>query len=187
MTDIDPGKDPFLRVLDSEVHLPDAVKRLHSRPAAYTGLCDIERGKGIAIAIALAIGRFPRSGTDVPVSMHIQKEGEVWTWDRNFSGHRTRSELSVDTRRNSVKERFGSLCLWLRPVPSGSNLHIEITRLTVFGVPCPRALLPQSATVEWQDNAGRFRFDVSARVPGLGQWIRYQGWLAPDRSATGDA
>ncbi len=182
MTDTDITGDPFLCVLGEAPDLPDVVRALHTQPATYSGMCDIERGRGIFIALLLSAGRFPPSGKNIPVILHVKRQGGCWQWSRDFRGHKTRSNLFYDAGRDCVQERLGGLCLWLKPVLSNDELSIEIIRLTVFGLPCPRALLPRSATIEWQDGSGRFRFDVSARVPLLGQLIRYQGWLVRDHT-----
>lgn len=172
-------QDPFLRALPKRVSLPKSVWTLHSTQGDYIGECEIERGRGLLIALALWLGRFPPAGQSVPVRLTVHKQGQSWLWLRDFDGHRTRSVLSYDSDTDSGCERFGMLCVWLKPVASDDKLKLEIQRLTLFGLPCPRSLLPRSATIEWQDDFGRFRFDVSAEMPAFGMLIRYHGWLTP--------
>lgn len=90
MTDSEPGGDPFLQALGRVADLPDAVKLLHSGPTTHTGLCDIERGKGLLLAIILAIGRFPPSGVGIPVTLKTGQKGGFWYWDRDFCGPQDR-------------------------------------------------------------------------------------------------
>lgn len=171
--------DPFLKAIGSTERLPKAVRDLHMSEGCFAGCCDIERGKGIWVALVTRLAGFPQSGKDVPVSLHIDTNGEFWSWDRNFAGHKTRSTLKYDTKRECVRESFGAVSIWLQPIWQENGMHIKILRLTVFGIPMPSFSLPRSRTHEWQDKAGRFRFDVSADAPGLGLLIRYQGWLTP--------
>lgn len=171
--------DPFLQALTDPSVLPQSVRELHLSPGEYVGECDIERGRGILVQLALKLGRFPPEGTYVPVRVVIQHQEEGHIWLRDFGGHKTTSELTFDAKTGDVHERFGPLSIWLRPAASKRGLEVHILRLTVFGVPLPRFLLPQSSTREWQDELGRFRFDVAASMPGLGLLIRYHGWLTP--------
>jgi len=136
------------------------------------------------VALVLRAAGFPPNGQDVPVHIKISCNGESWVWVRDFGGHETRSNLRFDYRSGCVREQFGTLAVWLRPELHDTGLHIGIKRLTVLGLPVPQRLLPRSTTREWQDEEGRFRFDVAASAPGLGLLIRYQGWLTPDH---GDA
>lgn len=132
------------------------------------------------IGLALGIGRFPHAGIDLPVTLETQMQGERWIWLRDFAGHKTRSELRYDARRDCVKEQIGGLTIRIRPVLDHDTLSIDVIGLKVWGVPCPAGLVPRSASCEWQDDQGRFRFDVSASLPGLGRLIRYHGWLTQD-------
>ncbi len=171
--------DPFLQALADPSVLPQSVRDLHRSPGENVGECDIERGQGIPIQLALKLGRFPPAGRHVPVRLVTQNKDEDHNWLRYFGGHKTTSELRFDAKTGDVLERFGPLSIWLRPVASKRGLEVYIHRLRVFGVPLPEFLLPQSSTSEWQDDLGRFRFDVAASMPGLGLLIRYHGWLTP--------
>nr|WP_171237345.1 DUF4166 domain-containing protein [Ruegeria sp. HKCCA5763] len=177
--------DPFLQALGSVEYLPAAVLRLHSTEGLYSGQCDIEPGRGVLAAVATYLAGFPPSGKDVAVSVSIRDRGKAVSWERDFGGHRTTSHLTYDENRKCVREDFGAISIWLRPAWQNDALHIEIHRLTIFGILMPAFALPRSRTREWQDAQGRFRFDVSARAPGFGLLIRYRGWLTPDHTMQG--
>ncbi|AXT26526.1 DUF4166 domain-containing protein [Ruegeria sp. AD91A] len=174
--------DPFLQALGSVDDVPDAVLRLHSSEASYSGRCDIELGAGALVAFATRVAGFPQDGKDVAVSVKVRSEGQAVIWERDFAGHRTTSCLTYDSTRASVREDFGAISIWLKPSWQNGALYIRILRLTVLGIPVPFFAVPRSHTREWQDATGRFRFDVSAEAPGLGLLIRYQGWLTPDHA-----
>ncbi|NVO54782.1 DUF4166 domain-containing protein [Rhodobacteraceae bacterium B1Z28] len=171
--------DPFRQALPPQAKLPSAVQALHSTEGCYAGRCRIERGNGRLVAAALYMGGFPPSGQDVPVRVRIARDGQRWFWERDFDGHKTLSCMTYDPHTGSVREQFGMMKVWLRPVLAQDGMRVEIRRLTVFGIPLPAFLLPCSSTAEWQDERGQFRFDVSASAPGLGHLIRYRGWLTP--------
>lgn len=176
--------DPFLRALPQDAKLPTAVLDLHTQPGRFKGRCQVTRGRGMLIALALRIGRFPPTGEDLPVSLTTQKVGEDWLWRRNFAGHLTQSRLSFDAGWNCVREQIGGLTIWIRPVWRQDRLGIEVVRMKICGLPCPKALLPQSFSFEWQDAQGRFCFDISARLPWFGSLIRYHGWLTRDHEGS---
>lgn len=179
--------DPFLQALPQHSVVPVAVQVLHSSSGAFSGQCRIERGKGRISRLIMKIAGFPSAGCKVPVRLTVGRIGKRWSWERDFDGQKTRSFLTYDARAECVREVFGVFSIWLRPEVTAKTMRIDIHRLTVCGVPLPKFLLPKSSTFEWQDDSGRFRFDVSASAPGLGLLIRYQGWLTPvhDAAATG--
>ena len=183
----DQRPDPFLQALCQANTVPLALRDLHSGQGVFRGRCDVERGQGFLIAIALRLGRFPKSGKDLPVAVVTRNDGENWHWTRDFAGQSMQSRLRFDAGRKCVEERLGRLTIWLRPVLTRGVLSIQVKRLSVFGIPCPSVLLPRSASVEWQDDQGRFCFDISASLPGLGRLIRYHGWLTRVHDDTGQS
>ena len=47
-----------------------------------------------------------------------------------------------------------------------------------LGVPVPRFLVPKVETREFE-KAGRYHFEVEARLPWFGRLVCYAGWLEP--------
>ena len=60
----------------------------------------------------------------------------------------------------------------------GAELHYVIRRWTLFGIPLPLSLGPQSRTSEGVED-GQFRFDVEIRHAFMGFIVRYRGVLLP--------
>ncbi|MCG7519752.1 DUF4166 domain-containing protein [Ruegeria sp. Ofav3-42] len=174
--------DPFLQALPARTELPEAIELLHGGSGRYSGRCTVETGRGLFTGLALRLGQMPPDGEDVAVQVKVDRNGPVWVWTRDFGGHITRSRLTYDHDFGCVRERFGRLSIWLMPVFENGRLSIRIRRLSFLGIPCPKFLLPRSKTVEWEDDEGRFRFDVSADMPFLGTLIRYHGWLTSDHA-----
>lgn len=176
--------DPFLQALPVGTNLPKALQALHSTGGFYSGRCSVTPGKGWLAKLALRFAGMPSGGDDIPVRLRVEQEGNAWIWTRDFDGHITRSRLTLDQDQGCVCEQFGQVSVWLKPVFVPERLEIQIMRLSLLRVPFPKVLLPQSKTEEWQDDEGRFRFDVSARMPLVGALIRYQGWLTFDHAGT---
>jgi hypothetical protein len=78
-----------------------------------------------------------------------------------------------------VAERFGAL-RFVFDLPAGpEGLSMHLARWTCLGLPLPLLLAPRIHAREWQDEQGRFRFEVAVALPIAGDVIRYTGWLVP--------
>lgn len=128
--------------------------------------------------LGLWLAGMPPSG-EVPVRVRVTAGAEGAVWRRDFGGHVTVSRLRYDRPSGQVEERFGPVRLGLSVAAEGGALLVGVAGMSVLGVPMPKGLRPVSETREFEDGAGRFCFDVAARIPWLGPVIRYQGWLAP--------
>jgi hypothetical protein len=58
---------------------------------------------------------------------------------------------------------------------------MQLRAWSAFGVPLPLALAPRIGAREWEEE-GRFRFEVAASLPLVGEIVRYAGWLEPSSS-----
>ena len=129
--------------------------------------------------MALWMGGFPAARPDAPIRLDMKIREDETRWTRRFGHHETASRLHYDGTRAEIVERFGMIRVGMRPTAQNGQLHLEITRMSVLGLPVPRWFLPKSETRESADAQGRLQFDVSARLPVIGLLIRYQGWLVP--------
>ena len=172
--------DPFWRVIDRrQLDVPGPVLALHAGLGTkrYAGICDITRGTGLLARFALRLAGFPPAGENLPTSLTITTDEKGSTWHRDFDGHVTSSRLSYAPVSDQVIERFGPVRLALELDASIGRLQISVASLHLFGLPLPKYLLPVSETFEGAVADGAFRFDVSARAPGIGFLIRYRGTL----------
>lgn len=79
-----------------------------------------------------------------------------------------------------LEERFGLLAFRVAVPADNTGLRVVVQGWRCLGVPLPLALAPLGDARESEDAEGRFRFDVTVRMPlGLGRVVRYRGWLAP--------
>ena len=112
----------------------------------------------------------------------VRPDGDAEVWARGFSdgpsGRAPRFFRSRQFEQNGrlVETVKGARFEFRVEVDAeGQRLHLE--RMSVLGIPVPRALHPTMRTLE-SDRDGRYHFDVEARLPlGMGLLVRYRGWL----------
>lgn len=181
-------QDPLYRrvMRDDFDRLSPALRQVHGvlRDSGAAGFATVTRGRNpIARLIAAAVG-FPAAGQHAVHVSFSEQAGEE-TWMRDFSGRRFKSRLSH--AGHELVERFGPLSFRFRLVREGGGLRMAMRGWSCFGCPMPRALAPRSEAREWQDEQGRFAFDVPIALPLLGTLVHYRGWLSPTTSAPHDA
>lgn len=166
----------YRRVMgEAFAQLPRQVRRMHevNGDAGGAGVGRVVSGKDLLARFACRIMRFPPPG-DYPVHVHFTERGGAETWTRDFGGHRFKSVLSQ--KGPWLSERFGpiSFLFDLRNVERGLEMRLRGWRF--FGVPLPLEMAPRIEAKETEE-AGRFRFDVRASLPFIGDVIHYSGWL----------
>lgn len=163
--------------------LPPVVRQLHDSPAPrrWSGTANVVRGKGLMARLVAGIIGFPNHGNDVPVTVAFSptNTGELWT--RTFGDRSFRSLQTCGAGRNRhlLVERFGIAEFALALVVEDGRLHLVPRSWSVLGMPMPGFLLPRGSSFEGEED-GRFRFDVTIAVPGIGLVVAYRGSLAPD-------
>ena len=178
----------YARIMGADFdRLPPAVRAKHEvcGDAGATGEGMVERGHGLAARLIGAVMRFPPTGR-YPVHVAFAEKDGVERWTRDFGGHVFGSELSE--KRGLVVERFGPIRFAFALPADGKGLAMALRRWSIFRIPLPRFLAPRIAAREWQEENGRFGFDVRVAMPLVGPVVRYAGWLAllgePARPAT---
>ena len=162
--------------------LPAPVRALHGSGQArvWQGRARITRGRGLlARAVARVFG-FPPAGKDVPVQVSFTPHAGGERWQRHFGSHTFSTWQGAGQGRNQylLLERFGALCIAMALVVEGERLRLVPRRMTVLGVPLPRALLPNGDTFETAVGDD-FVFDVTVALPWVGHVVSYQGRLRP--------
>ena len=160
-------------------HLPDAVRALHSvrGDARYAGRGRIVRGRGMLARLCGGVTGLPRAAEDVPVSVQFETgpAGEIWA--RDFGGSRMRSRLWQ--HKGELRERLGLVQFRFRVHAHDGVLYWNTIGASVLGVlPLPGCLFRDVRCRE-REHAGRYEFLVEARMPLVGDLIRYEGWLEP--------
>jgi saccharopine dehydrogenase-like NADP-dependent oxidoreductase len=171
------------RVLgDAWKALPASIQFLHGRLSGQTatGKATVTRGTGlVARMVANGIG-FPRAAVDVDVAVSFEQSGEAERWTRTFGAQVLTSHQFAGTGRfeRLLCERFGPFVFGLALVVDSGKLIFVVRRWTLFGIPMPRFLAPNSKAFEF-DEDGTFHFDVEVRAPLAGLIVRYAGYLEP--------
>jgi len=170
----------FARVLgaDAFAGLPRAVRRLHEG-GTFAGEAEVEGPEGLLARMAGWLVGFPASARRVRVRVVITPLADGEHWARDFGGRRFRSRMVLGA--NGLEERFGVFAFRVATPLDAAGLRVVVRAWRVLGVPLPLALAPLGDAEESEDPEGRFRFDVTVRLPfGLGRVVRYRGWLVPD-------
>ena len=162
--------------------LPPQVRALNAEvgTSRWRGLADIETGSSPAAAPVRRLFGFPGGGSAIPVTVEMRRTGTAEVWTRTFGGRRLRSVLRLAGPAGSgrITERFGPVRVEIALAPAPGGLGFPVRRGWFLGLPLPRRLLPDSRTREFAQ-AGAAHFDVSLRLPVLGQMVRYRGVLRP--------
>lgn len=167
----------YARILGASYErLSPILKSIHDTRATkcYVGRCDIRGGTGL---VAKAIARFaglPIAKSDVPVEVTILCDGHGEGWTRMFGTQRMRSRLMDSNQR--LQERLGPIVLTFELSAETDRILWSLHTARLAWVPLPISWLLICAATESIEN-GRYCFDVSARVRGIGLIVHYRGWL----------
>jgi hypothetical protein len=166
----------YRRVIGSAFDMPPpAVRQMHevNGDAGAIGEGRVVVGTGLLARLTCRVMRFPPPGR-YPVHVQFSERHGAETWTRDFGGHRFRSVLS--RKGPWLSERFGPIS-FLFDLPSDhAGLAMRLRGWRFLGIPMPLAFAPRIEAAETED-AGRFRFDVKASLPLIGEVIHYSGRL----------
>lgn len=156
--------------------LPPALKRIHDdrRIKRYAGRGDIRSGTGL---IARTITRFaglPIARTDIPIEITINATQTGEDWIRMFGSQRMQSQLTDRKRR--LEERLGPMVLTFDVSAQQERIVWSLYSARLALLPLPLTWLLRCAATE-AIHDGRYGFDVSAHVRGIGLIVHYTGWL----------
>lgn len=170
--------------------LPAPLRTLHGavQAAEYAGEAVVECGRHPLARLARGLMRLPPAAASVPVRVSITVAHDAEHWQRQFGPRRFATTLRWQPASGRLVETFRLLGLPMRFQlglhAADGALHWPVTRGWFCGVPLPRWFLPISDSREAVDAQGRFSFDVSVSLRGLGLVARYRGWLEPLSAST---
>ncbi|WP_337659879.1 DUF4166 domain-containing protein [Anderseniella sp. Alg231-50] len=169
--------------------MPAALRTLHGAGGVpvWSGRAEVRAAEWFVPRLLARLFGFPASGSEIPVTVTVDRDpGEDGpgreTWVRNFSGQRFSSVLRHHGD-GTFWETFGPFSFRLGLAADRESLVMPVTGWKLGPVPLPRALAPRSRTREYEDEQGRFCFDVELTLPVLGLFAHYRGWLVPGPSA----
>ncbi len=167
----------YSRILGASYErLSPILKSIHDTRASkrYVGRCDIRGGTSLIATVIARFADLPLARNDVPVEVTILSEGHSEGWIRMFGAQRMQSQLMDRERR--LQERLGPIVLTFELSADEHRIVWSLHHARLAWIPLPISwLLICAATESVRD--GRYCFDVSARVRGIGLIVHYQGWL----------
>lgn len=173
----------FQRALGSAFSaLPTPIRHLHAGfgCTTFAGEADVDGPQGMLAWLSARIAGFPRAGRRQPVRVVIEAEPQREIWTRHFARRAFRSVMTLEPRTERVRERFGPFSFTLGIERRGDELHYPVLAGRLFDIiPLPPRLLPHSLTREYEDERGRFCFDVLVRMRSGERIAHYRGWLLP--------
>jgi NAD(P)-dependent dehydrogenase (short-subunit alcohol dehydrogenase family) len=178
------GGSLFARTLSGFESMPNAIKQAHSivGRTVLRGEAEVEGAANRIGGLVAKLFGLPTAASRVPVTVTMEARPEGETWVRDFGGRRFRSALK-ERPGKGLSERFGLLTFDLDVPTSKFGLTMSIVAWRLGPIPLPATLAPRTVAREELDGFGRFRFDVTIALPGLGRLVRYQGWLVPEEPA----
>ncbi len=161
--------DPALRTL-----------RLQEGESTLEGRFRIVRGRGMARGVGWILG-LPPAGEEVPVRLHVEREGGREVWTRDFGGHELVTVQSLGAAGELV-EGFGPLDVHLRLEVDEGGLHYRQVgcrlRLGRWRIPLPGWLTPRVEGNERVSKAtDRLEVFVIISHALMGILVRYEGSL----------
>ncbi len=175
---------PFERALGETVfqRMPPALQMLHraDSPPVWHGKADIDRGTSLPARLGAWVIGLPNTGREVPVTVTLDRDssGKSEKLTRNFAGKRFFSHMRLGPNQEVI-EGFGMMRFTLAVTADEEGTKMLVSEWRIAGIPLPRFLLPRSDTREFQDDEGRFNFDVRISLPLFGLLVHYRGWLTP--------
>ncbi|MFC4309299.1 DUF4166 domain-containing protein [Steroidobacter flavus] len=155
--------------------LPSALKSIHDarRSKRYVGRCDIRGGGPIARTIARLAG-LPVARADAPIEVTVNVTATGEHWLRKFGSQRMQSRLTW--RKQRMEERLGPIVLAFELSAQQERIIWSLYSARLALLPVPLTWLLKCGATESLDQ-GRYGFDVSAHVLGIGLVVHYKGWL----------
>ena len=162
--------------------LPAGWRALHSAPGrpVFSGNAAVTRGKHPLSGPVSDLFGFPLSSESVAVRLEIDRSGPCEYWVRTFGrrSYRSRIRLQGAPGEGRVAEKMGAIEAQMRLMQEGNGVELALESARMAGLPLPVWLTPVSRAREYQDEKGRFCFDVDIGLPGIGRLVHYQGWLS---------
>ncbi|MBL4871656.1 MAG: DUF4166 domain-containing protein [Robiginitomaculum sp.] len=162
--------------------LPEQLRALHgsTKKTVWAGKAHVQRGENpLAIGIGKLIG-FSKQARNVPLTVTFTPSAKGEHWARNFGGTVFTSKQKIGIGKNThlITEHFGPVSIGMALVIKDKKLYLQPRRMTVFGFPVPKFLLPKGESFEHEKD-GIFHFNVTIKFPIIGLIVAYQGWLKP--------
>jgi Domain of unknown function (DUF4166) len=160
--------------------LPHELRYFHALQGRHvlTGAAEVRASESApARWLARWVGTPRRSGFRT-FFFTLHAAADVETWGRDFQDHRMTSSLAV--QQDQIIETVGPVRLTFELRADAGGLDMRLVAMRVIGLPWPRCMRPMVMAREQAGpigNTPQLHFDIRARLPLLGEFIRYRGHL----------
>ena len=156
--------------------LPQRVQALHlaSGTRSYRGQADVMRGTGLLARLCGWATAQPPAGQGVALQVEIATTAAGERWTRDFAGHPMRSTMWASD--GLLCERLGLVTFAFALAAEEGALVWRVRRVRAIGLPLPARWFGGVRARE-SEVAGRYHFDVEARLPLAGLLVHYRGWI----------
>lgn len=160
--------------------LDGPVQRFHALQGQHRlrGRCTVSGAEHPLGRLLCGVLRLPRAATEEAFEFELDASATQETWTRHFPSRTMRSRLQATPERR-LRERLGPALLEFTLDVAEGSLRMQLECILVFGVRWPRRWFPTVWAIECGD-AGRFCFDVGARLRAFGSLVAYSGYLDLD-------
>ena len=161
---------------DAFDRLAPVVQRFHDLSGQHVllGEVTIDGPENSSARILAAMLGAPTESKTGALRFELIAEPDQEVWTRHFPGKTMCSTLRKGD--GVVIETLGVATLRFVLVEHDGTLKMKLARMSAFGIPLPRFLMPSISAVE-TGVADRFNFDVQAHMPLIGLVARYRGFL----------
>lgn len=182
-----PDKTIFEEQLGQPVFaaMPAVLQSFHGLAGApvWSGQADVQAASWFLPRLLAKLFGFPASGSEIPVTVAVERKTGAdgissENWSRNFAGQHFSSTLQLH-RDGTLLETFGPFSFEIAVTADHDRLIMPVTGWRLWNIPLPGFLAPRSQAREYQDEQGRFCFDVELTLPLIGLFAHYKGWLLP--------
>lgn len=160
---------------DAFTTLAAPVRRVHGGGShRFAGTAIVERGTSLVARWICAVASLPPSLKDVPVVVATEELGDQERWTRSYG---TSTPMCSELRRDGtlLVEHLGPATMTFRLAADCGAIVWKLVRVTALGCPLP---LPWfDVTARSGSDGYRYRFEVDAKLCGIGRIIRYEGIL----------
>ncbi|UGB37861.1 DUF4166 domain-containing protein [Frateuria soli] len=171
----------FPALLGEQWHaLASPVRRMHGDGPRVraTGQADVAGTTHLPARLLRRLLGLPEPGPAQAIEVLIERHPSHEAWTRRFARGQMRSRLARSGCGGRLHERLGPVTLYFELRRADDAIDWKLRGGRLLGLPLPRAWFG-SVRSRCSAQAGRYTFDIDARLPLVGRLVAYRGWLEP--------
>lgn len=159
--------------------LPSRVRLLHKEGALVVarGRTDVRGGHRRLPCALRACLNMPAPVADAPLEVEIRRKGQEETWTRRFPDALLQSRLKPSSRwPDAFEEQLGAARITFTFAIKDGQLRWVTREVRLLALRLPLRWF-HGIDARCSEREGRYRFDISVRLPFVGLLVAYAGWL----------